>query len=49
MIASTDGANIEIAEEVCIICALPDLLTNNLINTNLRSGKATSVSYVIIF
>jgi hypothetical protein len=48
MIASTDGANIEIAEEVCNICALPDLLTNNL-KPQVGESNVCKLWHVVIF
>ena len=40
----SDGANIEIAEEVSNLYILFRQLANNLVYKNLRSEKATSVS-----
>jgi hypothetical protein len=45
MIVPSDGANIEIAEEVGNFYILFKRFANNLVYKKLRSEKATSVSY----
>jgi hypothetical protein len=45
MIVPSDGANIEIAEEVGNFYTLFKQFANNFVYKNLRLEKATSVSY----